>query len=129
LSQSATLTVGDKAIGASDASIATSLYNALSGNTSFAAAGFLGSSSTSFSSYAANLISDIATRASNANSDADTSSSSLSTLTTSFANQSGVNTDEQTALLTQLQSYYAASAKVISTANAMFTSLLDAVSS
>lgn len=129
LSQSATLTVGDKAIGASDASIASSLYNALSGKTSFAAAGFLGSSSTSFSSYAANLISDIATRASNASSDADTSSSTLSTLTTSFANQSGVNTDEQTALLTELQSYYAASAKVISTANAMFTALLDAVSS
>jgi flagellar hook-associated protein 1 FlgK len=129
LSQAATLTVGSNAIGASDASTITSLYDTLTGKTTFAASGFLGSSSTSFSSYAANLISDIATRASTASSDADTSSSTLSTLTTSFANQSGVNTDEQTALLTQLQSYYAASAKVISTANAMFTSLLDAVSS
>src|SRR5262249_35152864 len=104
-------------------------YDALTGNTSFAAAGFLGSSSTGFANYAANLISDIATRASSAGSAADTSSSTLTTLTTTFANDSGVNTDEQTAMMAQLQNYYAASAKVISTANAMFNSLLQAVSS
>ncbi|HVJ41076.1 MAG TPA: flagellar hook-associated protein FlgK [Dongiaceae bacterium] len=129
LSQSATLTVGDTAIGASDASIVTSLYNTLTSSNNFAAAGWLGSTSTSFSSYAANLISDIATRSSNATSDATASAASLNTLTTSFSNQSGVNTDEQTALLSQLQSYYAASAQVISTANAMFTSLINAVAS
>jgi len=129
LSQSATLTVGDTAIGASDASIVTSLYNTLTSSNNFAAAGWLGSTSTSFSSYAANLISDIATRSSNATSDATASAASLNTLTTSFSNQSGVNTDEQTALISQLQSYYAASAQVISTANAMFTSLINAVAS
>lgn len=129
LSQAATLTAGDTAIGASDAGIVTSLYNTLTGSSNFTAAGWLGSTSTSFSSYAANLISDIATRASNATSDATASSASLSTLTTSFSNQSGVNTDEQTALISQLQSYYAASAQVISTANAMFTSLINAVAS
>lgn len=129
LSQAATLTVGDQAVGASDASTITSLYNALNDNQSFAAAGWLGSSSTSLSQYATNLIADIATRASDANTTSDTSSSSLATLQSTFSNESGVNTDEQTALITELQNYYAASAKVISTANAMFTDLLNAVAS
>jgi flagellar hook-associated protein 1 FlgK len=127
LSQAATLTVGTQAIGASDASTTTALYNALNNNQSFAAAGWLGASSTSLSQYATNLIADIATRASDANTTAGTSSSTLTTLQTTFSNESGVNTDEQTALITELQNYYAASAKVISTANAMFTDLLNAV--
>jgi len=129
LSQAATLTVGDKAIGASDASTVTSLYNALTDSQSFSAAGWLGGSSTSLSKYAGDLISDIATRASDAGTTADSSTATLSSLQSSFDNQSGVNVDEQQAILTQLQDFYAASAKVISTADAMFTALLNAVAS
>jgi flagellar hook-associated protein 1 FlgK len=129
LSQAASLTIGNSAIGSSDASTATSLYSTLTGTTSFSAAGWLGAKTSSFSQYAADLISGIATQTSTASTASDTSSATLTALQSSFSNQSGVNTDEQTAWLSQLENYYAASAKVISTANAMFESLISAIAS
>ncbi len=119
--------VGNAAVGASNGGTVQKLADAVTGKQSFAAAGWLSSSNSSLSQYAASLVSDIASRASNASDQATTRQSTLQTLQTSFSSQSGVNVDQQTALLTTLQNTYAASAKVIATAQAMFQSLLTAV--
>jgi flagellar hook-associated protein 1 FlgK len=89
--------------------------------------GYLGASTTTFSGFASNLISDVANRASSANDEQTSKQSVLSALQTSLSNQAGVNIDQQTAQLTQLQNVYAASARVITTVNAMFSSLISAV--
>jgi flagellar hook-associated protein 1 FlgK len=89
--------------------------------------GYLGAATTTFGGFASNLISDIASRASSANDDQTAKQATLSALQTSLSNQSGVNVDQQTAQLTQLQNLYAASARVITTVNAMFSSLISAV--
>jgi len=94
---------------------------------SSAPTGHLGAATTTYGGYASNLISDIAGRAADAQTSATSTSTSLTALKTTFSNQSGVNVDQQTAQLTQLQNLYAASARVITTVNAMFSSLIQAV--
>ena len=89
--------------------------------------GHLGAATTSFSGFASNLISDIAGRSATAKNVSTEKSTTLSALKTTFSNQSGVNVDQQTAQLTQLQNLYAASARVITTVNQMFSALLSAV--
>lgn len=89
--------------------------------------GHLGAATTTFGGFASNLIADIAGRAASAQSEETSKATSLSALQTTFSNQSGVNVDQQTAQLTQLQNLYAASARIITTSNAMFNSLIQAV--
>lgn len=115
------------AVTAGDGTVAASLASALSDNQSFAAAGYLSSTSKSFTEYAASIVSDVAQRSTNADSAATTASATLSGLKSTFSSTSGVNTDEQTAALTELQNLYAASAKVVTVVQSMFQSLLTAV--
>jgi flagellar hook-associated protein 1 FlgK len=89
--------------------------------------GHLGAATTTFGGFASNLIADVASRASTAQSVSTEKTTTLSALQSTFSNQSGVNVDQQTANLTQLQNLYAASARVITTVNAMFSSLISAV--
>jgi flagellar hook-associated protein 1 FlgK len=89
--------------------------------------GHLGAATTTYGGFASNLISDVASRAAAAQTDSTAKTTTLTALQTTFSNQSGVNVDQQTALLTQLQNLYAASARVITTQTAMFQSLLQAV--
>jgi flagellar hook-associated protein 1 FlgK len=89
--------------------------------------GHLGATTTTFGGFASNLISDIASRATDAKTQSTAQTTALTALQTTLSNQSGVNVDQQTANLTQLQNLYAASARVITTVNAMFSSLLQAV--
>ena len=124
---SSTLTVGDTAVGASDATVAEALSDALTGKTSFSAAGWLGSSNTTFTSYAASIISSVATRADAASDAATNLDATLSTLQSQFSDQSGVNVDNETAKLAELQNAYAASAQILSVLQSMFDSLMNAV--
>lgn len=89
--------------------------------------GYLGASSSTFTSFAGSIIADVATRASNASTNATSTQTTLSTMASNLSAQSGVNTDEEMAKLTELQSAYASSAKVVSTVQSMFNSLLQAV--
>jgi flagellar hook-associated protein 1 FlgK len=89
--------------------------------------GHLGAATTTYGGFASNLIADVASRASAAQTDSTAKTTTLSSLQTTLSNQSGVNVDQQTALLTQLQNLYAASARVITTQTAMFNSLIQAV--
>jgi flagellar hook-associated protein 1 FlgK len=89
--------------------------------------GHLGAATTTYGGLASNLIADIASRATAAKTDSTAKTTTLTALQTTFSNQSGVNVDQQTAMLTQLQNLYAASARVITTQTAMFNSLIQAV--
>jgi flagellar hook-associated protein 1 FlgK len=89
--------------------------------------GYQGAGEETFAQYASNIVSDIATRASAAATQQTTSTTTLTALQSNLSAQSGVNTDQQMAEITALQNAYAASAKVISTVNAMFQALLTAV--
>ncbi len=117
-----------------DTGTQTSLsFSAVSGNVlsslgiPVSPSGYLGGTTTTFAGFAGSLISDIATRANNANTDATTKSTTATAMAGNLSSQSGVNTDEEMARLTSLQSSYASSAKIISTVQAMFTSLIQAV--
>jgi flagellar hook-associated protein 1 FlgK len=124
---SSSLSVGETAVGAADATVASALSEALSGKTSFAAAGWLGSSKQSFGDYAASIVSSVTSRAEAASDEATSLDSALSTLQSRFSDESGVNVDSETAKLAELQNAYAASAQIISTVQSMFDSLLNAV--
>jgi flagellar hook-associated protein 1 FlgK len=121
--------IGDPAVGASDGSIIDRLSEAFDGKQGFAAAGWLGAGQMSLTQYASNLVSDIAGRASSATDKAGVQDSALAALQDDFSSQSGVNVDEQTAIMASLQNAYAASAQIISTVQSMFQSLLTAVQS
>jgi flagellar hook-associated protein 1 FlgK len=89
--------------------------------------GYLGATTSTLAGYASAIISDVATRASNASTAATTTSTTLTTMESNLSSQSGVNSDAEMAKLTELQSAYAASAKVVSAVQSMFNSLLSAV--
>ena len=74
------------------------------------------------------LVSDLATQLEAAQSAASAKETTLNTLTDTFSSKYGVNIDEESALITQLESTYSASARIVSTVKEMFESLLDAVS-
>lgn len=57
----------------------------------------------------------------------DSESTFLSRVSTSLSNATGVNNDDETAMMLQLEKSYAASAKLITAANTMLQALLDAV--
>jgi len=116
------------AVTSGDGSVATSLSAALNSNSqSFSSAGYLSSTTKAFADYAASIVSDVSQRSSNAKTNSTTDSATLSTLQSTFSSESGVNTDEQTAHLTELQNMYAASAKIVTIVQSMFQSLITAV--
>jgi flagellar hook-associated protein 1 len=123
LSSSSSLTAGDNVI-TSDTTIADDLYSALTGSTSFAAAGGLGATSTSFTSYAADIVSNIATAASDASSSYSSEETTQSTLSSTMSSESGVNVDQETALLSTLENQYNAASEVLSVVSKMFDDLV-----
>ena len=76
---------------------------------------------------AATLISDIGAKAEAASSRAASKETTLTTLTDSFSSRYGVNVDEETARISQLENAYSASAQVLSAVQEMFDALLSAV--
>lgn len=128
LDSSSTLAVGDPAVGAGASDIITALADALTAEQSFTASGFLRQQTSSFADYAAAIISHMASAVSTANADSENATDLYTTLQDSFSSQFGVNVDEETALLTQLETSYSTAAQIISTVQAMYQSLLDAVS-
>jgi flagellar hook-associated protein 1 len=129
LDSSTRLTTGDNVLSAGSAVILSDLYDMLTGATSFDAAGGLGATKTSFASYSADIVADIAVQASDAESDYSNKELVQSNFASTLSSQSGVNVDEETARLSELQNSYSAAAEIIQILNTMFTALLDAVGS
>lgn len=113
LSTATTLSVGDTAVTSGSGTLAQSMADALR--------------SADLTSDAGSLVSTIATKLTSATSRATSTETTLNTLVDSFSSQYGVNTDEETALISELQNAYSASAQVLSAVTSMFDDLLAAV--
>lgn len=74
------------------------------------------------------LVAEVGALSTAAASNATAKETALTTLTDSFSSQYGVNVDEETARISELENAYAASAQVLSAVQEMFDSLLSAVS-
>jgi flagellar hook-associated protein 1 FlgK len=129
LDPSSTLTVGDSVVPEGSTAMTQSLYNAMTGDTSFSAAGNLSNRSTSFASYAADIVADAASAAAKASNTLTTKETVKSNLADTVSSQSGVNIDEETARVSQLENEYAAAAQLLQVLNSMFSSLLESVQS
>lgn len=129
LSSSATLTTGSSVLSSDGASAANALYDALTGSTSFKAVGGLAAVTGSFADFASTIVSSVAGKASQASSTYSAKEAAQSTYANSLSSQSGVNLDEESARLSELQNKYTAASQLIQAINAMFTALVSAVSS
>jgi flagellar hook-associated protein 1 FlgK len=129
LDASSTLTTGAQVVSEGSDTVVQNLYDALTGDTSFAAAGNLSSRKTPFSSYAADIVSDAATASTRTSNTLTTKQTVKDNLASTISSESGVNIDEETAQLSQLQNEYAAAAQVLQILNEMFDSLLTSVQS
>lgn len=126
LSSATTLTAGAQVITSGDATVANELYDALVATHGFAAAGRLGSTSTSLASYAASIVSDVSAISQSSETAYNTAEAAKASLADSLASQSGVNIDEETARLSELQDLYAVATQILATLNEMFDALIQA---
>jgi flagellar hook-associated protein 1 FlgK len=129
LSSATTLTTGSSVLSAGSTTMVNALYSALTGSTTFAAAGGLGSSTGSFTDYAASIVADVASKASAASTAYTSKQTTLSSFSSAMSSQSGVNLDEETSQISTLQNQYTAASQLIQSINQMFTSLMTAVQS
>jgi flagellar hook-associated protein 1 FlgK len=120
-----TLSVGDSAVSVSS-SFAAGLAEALEGSTSFASTGLVGSGSYSLADYAATLVGAVASAADSADSQFETRQSAYESASTALTSQSGVNVDEETARLSELEQQYSVAAQILSVLAEMFDALLAA---
>jgi flagellar hook-associated protein 1 len=109
-----------------DPTIASTIATNLTANATFAAAGnFTSASTTSLSNYSAKIIGQAATAAAAA----DQNNTYQSQLQTQMQNQlqseTGVNLDQELSKLTVYQNAYSASARVVSTIQAMYDALMN----
>jgi flagellar hook-associated protein 1 FlgK len=127
LSSATTLTIGASGIDSGDNTAVASLIDAVTGTRSFAAVGDLGAIKGTLSDYAAEIIGHVATLSENATATAEIKSGALDNLSSSLANASGVNLDEEAAELEILQTNYQAAANVISVIQEMYDTLLNMI--
>ncbi|SOC29121.1 flagellar hook-associated protein FlgK [Thalassospira xiamenensis] len=126
-SDDAALAVGDSVISPGSSDVAEALANVFDTNVSFDAAGNLGSTKTTLSDYASEILSDVAQQASSAETKASVASTSYSDLVESFSNQYGVNTDEEALTMANLESAYEAAAAILEITQSLMDTLLEAV--
>jgi flagellar hook-associated protein 1 FlgK len=127
LDSSATLTVGNQVLSPGSATVANAFEATLTGSTNFAAAGGLNATKGSFADYAAGIVSNVATKASQASGVFTSKLTAQQAYAGSLSAESGVNVDEETNRSAALQNQYAAVSQLISTINTMFTSLIAAM--
>lgn len=113
LNMAATLNPGDIGVSVGSGTLAQSMADTMRSSKVTADAG--------------NLVSNVAGQLSTAKSRASSTETNLNTLVGTFSSKYGVNVDEETAHITELQNAYAASAQVMSAVKSMFEDLLQAV--
>ncbi|MES1195549.1 MAG: flagellar hook-associated protein FlgK [Steroidobacter sp.] len=89
--------------------------------------GYLNGGTTSINSTVGSWIADIGVKSNQAQANQSTQTSVYNDLYATQQNQSGVNLDEEAANMIRYQQAYAAAAKIISTSNTLFQSLLQAI--
>lgn len=113
MATSGTLNVGDLAVSSGSGALAQAMAD--------------GMRSADLSATAGTIVADLGTQLASANTRATSTATSLTTLTDSFQSKYGVNVDEETALISELENAYSASAQVLSAVQSMFDDLLQAV--
>lgn len=117
----------DVGISAGDTSIIQDLENALNSGVSFNAAGNFPAQTSPLTRYAESIISDAAIKADEAADDHEVSKAVYDQSFDFVKNEFGVNIDEETAKLLELENYFQASATVIATLRELFRELVAAV--
>jgi flagellar hook-associated protein 1 FlgK len=128
LSNDPALVVGDQAISVSNNIAVNLMSDSLTGNTTvFGAVGNFAAQTNSLIGYTNSFISNAASRASNADIAANITDIAYQTSRTTLGNQTGVNVDEETARLLELENAYQSSALIIKTVRDLFDTLLGAM--
>jgi flagellar hook-associated protein 1 FlgK len=127
LSMDPLLAIGDRGVARGDGSIADATADALTSNVTFAAAGNFSAQSNTLKRYSQAIMADVASQANVAQIEHDTSYLVYSQTKSILANKTGVNVDEETASMVDLQSQYQAAAKIITIIREMFDALFNAV--
>jgi len=102
------------------------MINALTTTQSFSGAAGLGTSD-SLSDYANNSVSWLQSQNQQATNQLDYQNSVVSQATTALSNATGVNLDTELTNMLSIENSYTTTAKLLTTANDMFTSLISAV--
>ncbi|MGL9621896.1 flagellar hook-associated protein FlgK [Bradyrhizobium sp. U531] len=129
LDSSSTLTVGSSVLSSGSASVVDAFYDALTTSRTFASTGGLAATTGSLADYASAIVSDVASKASQASTTYTAKETAQSTYANSLSSQSGVNLDEESAKLSTLQNKYTAASALIQAINTMYSALLSAVQS
>jgi flagellar hook-associated protein 1 len=111
--------------GGPDPTIATTLAASSSTPTTFAAAGGLQSLTTTLGNYLAQVTGNNANAAAAANSDSSNQTALLNQMQSQYSTATGVNLDAELTSLVTYQNAYGASARVITTLQSMYASLMN----
>lgn len=124
---SGVIAAGDNVITRGDGSTSLAMSQILKATVPFDAAGNFSAQNNTLSRYIESVIADGATKAKLANTEYDTATTIYSQTKTTLNNKSGVNIDEETTKMLELQNAYESSARMISTIRDMFQALMNAV--
>lgn len=112
-------------VGSGDSKGLLALAALTSKTVSFDQVGNLGAQTASLQNYAAALYQDIATQSANTNTAKTTQDDRLTEAQSRLSNQSGVNLDEELANMIMYQRAYSAGARMLTTVNQLYDSLLS----
>ena len=129
LDSSSSLTVGSTVLSSGSATAVNAFYDALTESRTFSATGGLAATTGSLADYASAVVSDVASKSSQASTNYTAKETAQSTYAESLSSQSGVNLDEESAKLSTLQNKYSAASALIQAINSMYSALLSAVQS
>lgn len=121
--------VGQTAVASGGTGGTSALLSAMTEDRSFAASGNLSARSRSLTDYATDVLSGAATTISRAESTASSATALRDGYANSLSNATGVNLDEQTALVSLYQQQYESSAQLMSAIQDMYDALLSMVAS
>lgn len=129
LDSSSSLTVGSTVLSSGSATVVNAFHDALTESRTFSSTGGLAATTGSLADYASTIVSDVASKSSQASSNYTAKETAQSTYAESLSSQSGVNLDEESAKLSTLQNKYSAASALIQAINSMYSALLSAVQS
>ena len=129
LDSSSSLTIGGSVLSSGSATVVNAFYDALTESRTFSSTGGLAATTGSLADYASAVVSDVASKSSQASTNYTAKETAQSTYANSLSSQSGVNLDEESAKLSTLQNKYSAASALIQAINSMYSSLLSAVQS
>jgi flagellar hook-associated protein 1 FlgK len=129
LDSSSSLTVGGTVLSSGSATVVNAFHDALTESRTFSSTGGLAATTGSLADYASTIVSDVASKSSQASSNYTAKETAQSTYAESLSSQSGVNLDEESAKLSTLQNKYSAASALIQAINSMYSALLSAVQS